>query len=277
MAPIIFYRILGNDLPPRHSSSQTEDCLKFTLTNEPPLRNCEKRFLLNKIVDAAKRKRIQAMISEAGLRADEIKFDWDVYKAQTSDLKKLEYVTNLNLAKNFTINQGLHDGRIVLPFDGQTYFTEDGWEAFSSDISTAPDAAFYIVPMHRIMNNDELLKYTVKRENELHGITEPQVAFTRKSDIRFNESIGYGKGNKVELLMRLGMKGPWDRWHNTYFHQMKIHALKTRSRAFANVPFAGFVFRLFSGNLEAEQDIVRRRDYRVAAIKNFIDMLNKSA
>jgi len=275
MRPIIFYRILGNDLPPRHSDSQTEDCLRFTLTNEPPLRNCEKRFVLNNIVDEKKRRRLLDMISEAGFRVDEIRFNWDVCKSKSSDIEKNEYVTNINLARNFAIDHGLQDGRIVLPFDGQTYFTSDAWESFHAEIASNPNAAFYILPMHRVVDNAVVLQPDLKSRTELHVISEPQVAFTRKSDIRFKENIGYGKGCKIELLMRLGHKGPWDTWHTNYFHQMKILALKTRSNSFGKVPFASYVYRLFSGNLKAEQDIISRREDRKAAVTNFINLLNR--
>ena len=49
----LLIRIIGNDLEPRHRAGQSRDNLRFILENEPPLPGCGKRFVLNRIVDAA--------------------------------------------------------------------------------------------------------------------------------------------------------------------------------------------------------------------------------
>lgn len=48
---MILYRILGNDIRVRHGERQTADAMAFILAQEPSLRGCEKRFLLNRVVD----------------------------------------------------------------------------------------------------------------------------------------------------------------------------------------------------------------------------------
>ena len=42
----------GNDLPPRHRSDKLEKNLAFLLENEPNFPNCEKRFVVNRIINA---------------------------------------------------------------------------------------------------------------------------------------------------------------------------------------------------------------------------------
>lgn len=43
------YRIIGNDLPPRHAVGQTRANLRFLLTEEPDLPGCRKIFIVNRI------------------------------------------------------------------------------------------------------------------------------------------------------------------------------------------------------------------------------------
>jgi len=276
MAKIIFYRILGNDLPPRHSASQTITNLKFILEKEPELSNCEKRFLLNRIADRKTMRNITAMLNDSGYRCDELPFRSNEYISKKTHNDKFHYLTNINPARNHALKMGLEDGKICLPFDGQTFFTMDAWKSFLSDIQSHPDAACYVVPMYRLNNNESIFSRVDNKRDEMHGASEPQAALTQKSDLRFNEKLGYGQGNKIELLMRLGVNGPWDNWNSQFFQMMRRQALSHKSISFGNIPSAGYVFRLFSGNALAEKNISRRARDREVGIKLLIDKLNKS-
>jgi hypothetical protein len=48
---IVLYRIIGNDLPPRHKEGQTLSNLAFILKHEKPFPDTRKIFVLNRIVD----------------------------------------------------------------------------------------------------------------------------------------------------------------------------------------------------------------------------------
>src|SRR6266511_1514394 len=48
---IHLYRILGNDLPPRHKSGQVIQNVGFILANEPTFPNTKKWWVLNRIID----------------------------------------------------------------------------------------------------------------------------------------------------------------------------------------------------------------------------------
>lgn len=48
---IVLYRILGNDLPPRHRPGQTLSNVRFILEHEPEFNNTRKIWVLNRIVD----------------------------------------------------------------------------------------------------------------------------------------------------------------------------------------------------------------------------------
>ena len=45
----VLYRIIGNDLYPRHKKGQTIENLQFILENEPELESCEKRWQESRI------------------------------------------------------------------------------------------------------------------------------------------------------------------------------------------------------------------------------------
>ncbi|CAG8719845.1 8479_t:CDS:2, partial [Dentiscutata erythropus] len=49
---IILYRILGNDLPPRHKAGQTLKNVRFILEHEVEFLNTKKWWLLNRIADS---------------------------------------------------------------------------------------------------------------------------------------------------------------------------------------------------------------------------------
>lgn len=62
----VFYRILGNDLPPRHRPDQTILNVKFILQNEPDYPNMEKRWVLNRIINSTARAELMALLDEKG-------------------------------------------------------------------------------------------------------------------------------------------------------------------------------------------------------------------
>jgi hypothetical protein len=62
----VLYRVLGNDLPPRHEIGQTLSNLRFMLDHEPELEACEKRWVVNRIVDPEQEAAIIALLEERG-------------------------------------------------------------------------------------------------------------------------------------------------------------------------------------------------------------------
>ena len=60
----IIIRILGNDLNGLHGSNQTYNNLKFTLENEPQFENCDKMFILNRIIDKEKKQKYIELLNK---------------------------------------------------------------------------------------------------------------------------------------------------------------------------------------------------------------------
>jgi hypothetical protein len=71
----IFYRILGNDLPPRHRKGQTLVNLKIILDREPAFEDVEKRWIVNRIVDLQDEQKIIKLLEKYAQKYQVIRFD----------------------------------------------------------------------------------------------------------------------------------------------------------------------------------------------------------
>jgi len=165
----VLYRIIGNDLVPRHRKGQSRDNLRFILENEPDFPNCEKRFVINRIVDSKEEEEIIGLLEEAGyaylripFRLEEYrKLAWDVqgvplkyapFTRRFSTLSPAEqlrllmrvyryknnYVMNNNGARNAALTEGRHLAKWVLPWDGNCFITQKAWQKISEAICSYP-------------------------------------------------------------------------------------------------------------------------------------------
>lgn len=71
---IILYRIIGNDLPPRHKEGQTLSNLQFILDHEPNFPDTKKIFLLNRIIDPVSEHAIIRLLNEHSMEYIRIPF-----------------------------------------------------------------------------------------------------------------------------------------------------------------------------------------------------------
>ncbi len=269
----VLYRILGNDIPPRHSENQTEENLRFILENEAPFKHCEKRFLLNRIFSKEKQETYKRMLDKAGYKYDSILFDKEEYNLQENPIERIRYTCNINAARNFAIEKGLENADYALAFDGQTMFTESGWQDFLGTVEENPEMAFFVVPMHRVKSNEEITSQeTPPSFQEKFVETEPQIVFSKKSDIRFNPLLAYGQADKVELLLRIGVEGFWNKM-NVDFIRQQIE--ETLSSFYGQHKSAGYIFRLYSGNQQADENIVVRSRTRYDGIFQIVENLDK--
>src|SRR5688500_4990500 len=86
---ILIYRILGNDLPPRHQQGQTLANLRFILQHEHLIRGVERRWILNRIWDRSVQEKLAKLLSDDGEDYQCIQFDIDHYKQQHLDARGL--------------------------------------------------------------------------------------------------------------------------------------------------------------------------------------------
>lgn len=266
---IVVYRILGNDLPPRHVETQTYDNLKLMLEHEPTHENVEKRFLLNRIWNSEKFEQITAILESAGYPYAVIPFDVAAYKTLDSDTAKFNYLTNVNPARNFCIDDGFERyAHYVGPLDGACAFRRDGLENLVQRIKSFPALA-YTLEMWRGIPHDLYLgdhDFTPRRREDVGSkpsvkiSTEPQLILGNHPQLRFNESLPYGRVDKVELLWKLGVRGAWDAW------EPEIYRITPKNILGRHPPTASYVCRLSpAGQFRTDLDIVARSKGRRAA------------
>ena len=273
----VLYRVIGNDLYPRHKKGQSQENLRFILENEPELEDCEKRFVVNRIIDQEEEKAIITLLQNYGQPFLHIPFNskeykkigWDTdclpepdfllseafeeYNGQDRDRViaaiyrlKNNYVMNNNGARNAALRDGRARAKWVLPWDGNCFVTSSAWEQIEEDVNSSPYLKYFVVPMTRVTNNTQLLADDFTPD----PVEEPQMIFRADAQEEFNENFCYGRRPKVELFWRLGVPGKWDRWKDDPWDQQR-RGTSPEAKQFG---VAGWVARMFSGMEKLEQD-----------------------
>jgi hypothetical protein len=304
----VLYRIVGNDLYPRHKRGQALENVRFILENEPALAECEKRWIVNRIFDPEQEAAIVAMLEAHGQPYLRIPFDAEAYRAVGWDTDVLpapgylaseefhgmaglggagllrikraatmthrlknNYVMNNNGARNTALRDGRARAKWVLPWDGNCFVTAAAWDEIRAAVTAKPWLTHFVVPMARILDNADLIRADFVPD----PVEEPQLLFRRDGRAEFDERFCYGRRPKVELFWRLGIPGKWDSWKDDPW-DLPRPPLSDEARRF---DAAGWVARLFSGASELEtadhQSFKQRGRVREDAITATIDLLDQ--
>lgn len=271
----VLYRIIGNDLYPRHRKGQSFDNLAFLLEHEERLPGCEKRWVVNRIVDPEEERRIIDLLERFQQSYIHIPFIADEYRAIGLDYDALprpdyqeteafarlrpeeqdrcrtalyrlknNYVMNNNGARNAALQDGRKRAKWVLPWDGNCFITPQAWQQIVADVTSRPHLKYFAVPMERALDNNDLLRDGYRP----NPVEEPQLLFRRDAAETFNPDIPYGRRPKVELFWRLGIPGPWDYWGDDPWDQPR----RPLSKEAGQFGAAGWVARMFSGVKQLE-------------------------
>lgn len=299
----VLYRIIGNDLPPRHEVGQARRNLAFILEHEPDLPRCEKRFVVNRIVDKEEERQIVALLEEAGVTYFRIPFELQEYAQAPFDVEgvperyrpdskryarlhedqqirvqarlyrhKNNYTMNNNGARNAALKDGKEVAKWVMPWDGNCFLLQRGYEEIRETVAAHPDLPYLLVPMVRLDQNQQAFQAGI----DLGVVEEPQVVFRRDAALPFDEGFPYGRRPKVELLWRLGVPGPWDEWGIEPW-DLPCPGYDVDAGAFA---WAGWVARLVAapnGEGSAPQSARERTQARTQAIVDFLKWLDRRA
>lgn len=287
------YRIIGNNIPRFHGEHEAQTLLRFILQHEEDFLDCEKWFVLNRIVDPSAEKQIVRILETNHrniLRIPFLKEEYARVPSNSEDIpwrgtslivrrammksarrtllahalyrNKINYVANSNGARNFALQHGRDRARWVLPFDGACFMPSHAWLEMAERIAAHPDAKYAVVPMARLNDNVSILN----DDAPCVADEEPQVAFRNDAQERFDPEVPYGRRSKVDLLWRLGVPGPWDLWtQHTWDFPRPSRSLEADS-----VITAGWVARLNAGGQHS-----RRPTRRVEAIVSFIEALDR--
>lgn len=278
----MFVRIIGNDLEPRHRKGQSYDNVQFILDHEPEFPDCEKFWIVNRIVDPGEEARIVDLLQSRGQSFHKIAFElgayrqvpWNTDRLATNESRftnadnrtdgqntaryethlrhrKNLYVMNANTARNAALELARGRARWLLPWDGNCFLTQSAFEAIRSAIERNPYFRYVIVPMARIVDNALLLDETFSPAAD----EEPQIVFRSDTVELFDERYGYGRRPKIEMLWRLGVPGSWDRFRDDAW-DFPRPSLAEDAGLFQS---AGWVARLDSGRSHLE---IGRAGYR---------------
>ncbi len=292
----VLYRIVGNDLVPRHETGQTRNNVRFILEREPELAHCEKRWVVNRIVDPEEEAAVLALLDRHRQPYLHIPFVAEEYRRVGWDLDafadglladrefldlgdreperayvalcrlKNNYIMNNNGARNAALADGRRRAKWVLPWDGNCFLTAVAWEKIVTAVAAGGGSKYFVVPMQRLLDNADVLR----PDFEATPLEEPQLIFRRDAPDEFNGEIPWDRRPKVELLWRLGVPGPWDQWTDDPWDRPR----RPRSPDVEQVGSAGWVARLFSGvqNLEesGKNGMMRRGVARREAILNAV-------
>ncbi|KAK3844156.1 MAG: hypothetical protein J3R72DRAFT_398273 [Linnemannia gamsii] len=304
---IVLYRILGNDLPPRHRPGQTLSNVRFILEHEPEFNNTRKLWVLNRIVDPQAESSIiqlldhhrQEYIRVPFVEGEYLKQDFkledfpepdffssDDYStfSKVAKLRVLDYTyhdknryaMNNNGGRNIAIQHGKSnvDARWIFAFDGNSFMTKNAMEEIKHSIRKHGEIIkYFVVPMARLVDNSQLLKGADTRPNSKE---EPQIIFRNDAEDVYNPDMRYGRRSKLELLWRLGalergkISKPSVSWEPKEREPIPDKAdFKT----------VGWVFRLFSGKRSQEentrQSAAIRAYNRLLAIQDLIDGIDE--
>ncbi len=260
------YRVLGNDLPPRHGSGQTIRNLEFALNEEPAFEHCEKRWVVNRIASEEAEQQVIELLERYNQRYIRIPFSLEEYRkaalSSDSEFSKIVYTMNVNGGKN----AGLQDARKegfdwILPFDGNVCFTREAWAKLLEELSGKSLRRCFAVPMYRLMDNQEFFEF----DPSSHVEHEPQIVFGGETDAEFDPRLPYGSEDKIRLIKQLGFETKESRRDGVTY---AIIVAAERDRA-------GYALRLFSGNADAEQGWAVRGPLRKQAIKNILATLDE--
>lgn len=270
-------RILGNDLPPRHSETQTVDNLKFIIEKESTFDNCEKAFVLNRIVNKDLANLYKRMIEAEGFKWFEIPFIKEEFKACSSVTEEFQYLTNVNAARNFSLDVGFKELKkeICLPLDGGSFFTDEGWKGFRVLYDCNWMDSYFLIPQCRLKEYEDIFDKDFRPEikenyvfsnSSVIALRELAIAFGPHYDLKYNENLIYGRLDKAELLIKLGVPGIWDRWEPV----IRDKALESPSKYYGQCKLGGYLCRLPSGDPDGDNNSLIRGSNRMQGVRNLI-------
>ncbi len=278
-----FYRIIGNDLYPRHKRGQSRENVQFILENEPPLPSAERRWLVNRIVDKAEEEAIIGLLDKhkqtylhlpfveseyrkIGWNLDILRHIQGVPKPGTAKYRRLQaalyrhknnYLIHNNGARNAALRDGRARARWVLPWDGNCFLTEAAWDAIRRGAASSDTAKYVVVPMQRMLSNEQVLDRSFVPDAQ----DEPQLMFRNDAREEFNADAPYGRRPKVEIFWRLGIPGVWDTLTDDPWDVPRL----PQSEEAGLYVTAGWVARLFSGVANLETATTESNSLRAAA------------
>lgn len=246
-------RILGNELPPRDTPGSKVRVLRFILEHERS--NCPNLWVLNRITDEAYRNELIEILNEFGQHYKILDLDWKAYRKLKNFDDKVQFAININNARNKSLEFALEsDAEFIFVFDGDCFFSADAWKETIESINTG-GRQYYGVPGIRISN-------TIPADLTGYKRWEPSLVFHRDAELRFNETLRFGRKDKIELLERLG------------YRCARSEAILMPEAPCQNV---GFLLHMSFDGEHIEENVQTRMKAREDSLITYISKLDKAA
>jgi hypothetical protein len=244
-------RIIGNELPPRDAVGNRVRSLRFILDNEPAFPDCSKIWVVNQVEDDETRGQILQLLKPYQvevLRLNQAKFR----QCKTFDEKVIEAI-NVNKARNIGIDIS-KDYRFTFLFDGDCFFTQQLWDMTLADIAQDREShKYYGVPGVRIVES-------IPANPLAERMWEPSMVFRDDATLRHDETIPFGKSERLEFMKRLG-----------YVSKAGITKLE-HEKLCKNV---GCLLHISFNESVIESDLGQRMNAREESIRRFVKLLEQ--
>lgn len=225
------FRILGNENPPRDTIGKRLEVLERILKTEPKFENIQKWYLVNRICNIQFRRQICELLDRYNAKYITIPLDIQHVLNGSDRNEKILRAININSARNFAINFSRWLSVYTIVLDGDCMFDMDGWKPIEAEMKK--EQYDYLSIPHKRANGD---------------LAEPMVAFKNTATLRFNESIPFGEGDKLQLLFDLG--------HDRTAGSGHCNVIGDKTKT------VGFVHHLSTGPDEYESDTISRIEAR---------------
>lgn len=242
----LVWRIVGNDLPPRHAPGAAFAHVRTIVEREPALPNYERRWLLNRIANPEVERDLHRFLESRGESVSCVPFDPDGYRSRAMRYDRLCDAIGINAARNEVLRRGFDEAEYVLPADVGTFFTQEAWTEVVSTVERYERDGltrhYFAIPMERVVSLEDALS----PERCANPRDEPQLLFRRGAELRFDETLRYGHRDKVDLLLRLGRTPGFIRGGEDKVRRPHVYSPNE-----AMCPDAGYVIRIPASEVDA--------------------------
>lgn len=258
--PYSIFRILGNETPPRDDPNARLRTLEFILDNETEFPNTIKCWIINCIHDKERRELICKMLSDRNMHYIVVPFFREKYLKAKNRSDKVVQVISINRARNIAISHGILISNFTFVLDGDCFFSQNLWKKTCQDIEkdqvVNKNRKYYSIPMSRTTFDHVLAS------DKPMLLAEPQIVFRNDSNLRFDESIPFGKADKLNLLYKLGHS------KETGKHHILIRDDLCKS--------VGMIHHVSASDYEVEINATKRMQLRNESINRLIWQVDKN-
>jgi hypothetical protein len=274
---VAIVRIVGNELPPRHRPGSNIEQLLFILKNESLHPKVNKIWLLNRIVDTEQERALIAILEKHHCAYVRLPFDLDQYKVflqqngytkpriwfkkwQGQVIAKAGFIIDINRARNKTMDIGAEYANWIMPLDGGCCLNTESLSVMLDTIIAHPERDAYALPTYRLVDNCNYTNF----DPRCYPMHESMLLLKHTLRMPFDESIPYGKGEKLKTIIKLFPRSAMKRTVYAYLvNDSDYHA--------------GYVVRLSSGMDNAEGKYRKRVKLRVEGLSRLVEKVDELA